>query len=141
MCLRVLFNNVLLCLITLHPDCIKVWDIRTGKLSSVYRELSPSELTVCVLDTRKRKLFVGDAEGNIFTVNIKNGAKMKKFEKHNKMITDIIHWTSKKSSNNAGNTSSNNINNSNNANNGNYNNSSNSGNKDDDSSDSRRFFY
>lgn len=94
MCLRVLFNNVLLCLITLHPDCIKVWDIRTGKLSSVYRELSSAELTVCVLDTRKRKLFVGDAEGNIFTVNIKNGAKMKRFEKHNKMISDLTHWTS-----------------------------------------------
>jgi hypothetical protein len=96
MCLRVLYNNVLLCLITLHPDCIKVWDIRTGKLQSVYRELSTTELTACVLDTRKRKLFVGDAEGNIFTVNIKNGAKMKKFEKHSRMITDIIHWTSKK---------------------------------------------
>lgn len=94
MCLRVLFNNVLLCLITLHPDCIKVWDIRTGKLQSVYRELSNAELTACVLDIRKRKLFVGDADGNIFTVNIKNGAKMKKFEKHNKMITDIAHWTS-----------------------------------------------
>ncbi|KAL4445040.1 hypothetical protein ABPG74_018768 [Tetrahymena malaccensis] len=97
MCLRVLYNSVLLCLITLHPDCIKVWDIRTGKLQSVYRELSTAELTVCVLDTRKRKLFVGDADGNIFTVNIKNGAKMKKFEKHNnRMITDLTHWTSKK---------------------------------------------
>ena len=32
MCMRVLFNDILLCLITLHPDCIKVWDIRTGKL-------------------------------------------------------------------------------------------------------------
>jgi WD40 repeat protein len=94
MCLRILFNDVLLCLITLHPDCIKIWDIRTGKLLSVYRELSTAELTACVLDTRKRKLFVGDAEGNIFTVNIKNGAKMKKFEKHNKMIQDITHWTS-----------------------------------------------
>ena len=60
---------------------------------------------MCVLDTRKRKLFVGDADGNIFTVNIKNGAKMKRFEKHNnRMITDLTHWTS--SSNNSNNNSS-----------------------------------
>lgn len=43
---------------------------------------------------RERKLFVGDSEGRIFTVNIKNGAKMKKFERHHKMITDLAHWTS-----------------------------------------------
>lgn len=94
MCLRVLFNSVILCFITLHPDSVKVWDAKTGKLISVHRELSRSELTVCILDNRQRKLFVGDADGRIFTVNIKNGAKMKKFEKHNKMITDLAYWTS-----------------------------------------------
>ena len=94
MCLRVLFNSVMLCFITLHPDSLKVWDAKTGKLISVHRELSRSELTVCILDNRQRKLFVGDADGRIFTVNIKNGAKMKKFERHNKMITDLAYWTS-----------------------------------------------
>ena len=94
MCLRILFNSVLLCFITLHPDSIKIWDARTGKLQSVYRELSSGELTVIILDQRQRKVFVGDSDGRIFTVNIKNGAKMKKFEKHNKMITDLAHWTS-----------------------------------------------
>jgi hypothetical protein len=94
MCLRVLFNEVMMCIITLHPDSIKVWNARDGSLLSVFRELSHSELTCCVLDCRQRKLFVGDSEGKIFTVNIKNGAKMKKFERHNKMVTDIVHWTS-----------------------------------------------
>lgn len=47
-----------------------------------------------IIDMRERKLFVGDSEGRIFTVNIKNGAKMKKFERHHKMITDLAHWTS-----------------------------------------------
>lgn len=47
-----------------------------------------------ILDQRQRKLFVGDSEGRIFTVNIKNGAKMKKFERHNYMISDLCHWTS-----------------------------------------------
>ena len=83
MCLRILYNEVMLTFITLHPDCIKVWDARDGRLVSVFRELSKErELTVCVLDQRKRKLFVGDSEGKIFTVNLKNGAKLKKFERH-----------------------------------------------------------
>jgi hypothetical protein len=74
----------LMCFITMHSDCLKVWDAKTGKLSSVYRGLTnPTyELTCMILDSRERKLFVGDSEGYIFTVNIKNGAKMKSFQKH-----------------------------------------------------------
>jgi hypothetical protein len=30
-----------------------------------------------ILDHRQRKLFMGDSDGCIYTVNIKNGAKMK----------------------------------------------------------------
>ena len=71
-----------------------MWNAKTGKLTSVHRELSQNDLTVCILDSRQRKLFVGDSEGKIFTVNVKNGAKMKKFERHNKMITDLGYWTS-----------------------------------------------
>jgi len=61
----------------MHSDSLKVWDARDGKLISVYRGLSNGELTAMRLDNRERKLFVGDSEGQIFTVNIKNGAKMK----------------------------------------------------------------
>lgn len=78
-CIKVLFNDVFLCFVTMHSDCIKIWDAKTGKLQSVYRGLnSPnSELTAMILDYRQRKLFLGDSEGCIYTVNIKNGAKMK----------------------------------------------------------------
>ena len=75
-------------------ESIKVWDAKNGALLSVFRELSHAELTCCILDNRQRKLFVGDSEGRIFTVNIKNGAKLKKFEKHDQAITDIQHWSS-----------------------------------------------
>ncbi|CAD8108111.1 unnamed protein product [Paramecium primaurelia] len=93
MCLKVLYNQTLTCFITLHPDSVKTWDARTGKLQQVYRELSVAELTTMIIDARQRKLFIGDSEGRIFTVNIKNGAKMKKFERHHKMITDLAHWS------------------------------------------------
>jgi hypothetical protein len=37
MCLKVLYNEILFAFITLHPDSVKVWDARNGKLTSVYR--------------------------------------------------------------------------------------------------------
>ena len=63
----------------MHSDSLKIWDAKTGKLNSVYRGLSDNsaELTTMILDQRERKLFVGDSAGCIYTVNIKNGAKMK----------------------------------------------------------------
>ena len=38
-CTTVLFNSTLLCIITLHPDSVKVWNVKTGKLMSVYRNI------------------------------------------------------------------------------------------------------
>ena len=53
MCLKVLYNEILHVFLTLHPDSVKVWDARNGKLTSVYRYLSgDTELTTCVLDNR-----------------------------------------------------------------------------------------
>lgn len=77
--IKILFNKVFLCFVTMHADCIKIWDAKSGRLNSVYRGLnsSNSEFTAMILDHRQRKLFMGDSEGSIYTVNIKNGAKMK----------------------------------------------------------------
>lgn len=37
---------------------------------------------------------MGDSEGDIFTVNIKNGARMKSFQRHESLITGLCYWTS-----------------------------------------------
>jgi hypothetical protein len=39
-CIKILFNSEFLCFITMHSDCLKVWDAKTGKLNSVYRGLN-----------------------------------------------------------------------------------------------------
>ena len=80
-CLSVLYNPVFYTFITAHPKCIKIWDATTGALQSVFRDLTHKEITAICLDSRKRKLFVGDSKGRMFSINIKNGAKMKKFKK------------------------------------------------------------
>lgn len=81
-CLCVLYNSVFYTFITAHPKCIKIWDAVDGKLISVFRDLTSKDITSICLDERKRKLFVGDSVGRVFSINIKNGARMKKFKKH-----------------------------------------------------------
>ena len=87
-CLCVLQNPVFQTFITAHPKCIKVWNAQNGELQSVFRDLTTKEITCVCLDQRKRKLFVGDQKGRLFSINIKNGARMKKFKKNKKAKRD-----------------------------------------------------
>ena len=88
----VLYNPVFYTFITAHPKCIKVWDATNGKLVSVFRELTSQDITCISLDQRKRKLFVGDAKGRVFCINIKNGARMKKFKRHKGDVSCLYYW-------------------------------------------------
>jgi WD40 repeat protein len=64
--------------------------------------LTTKEITCIALDERKRKLFVGDQKGRLFSINIKNGAKMKKFKKSKKNKKDkddiscLYYWGDKR---------------------------------------------
>lgn len=95
-CISVLYNPIFYTFITAHPKCIKVWDACTGKLISVFRDLTTKEITCICLDDRNRKLFVGDSKGRVFSINIKNGAKMKKFPKHSGDVSSLYYWGDKK---------------------------------------------
>jgi WD40 repeat protein len=88
-------------MITAHPKCIKIWDANKGTLLSVFRDLTKKEITSICLDNRKRKLFVGDSRGHIQSINIKNGARMKKFKekevpksksKDREDISSLYYW-------------------------------------------------
>ena len=57
---------------------IKVWSAK-GELINQHRNICKVEFTCCSIDNRELKLFVGNCDGKIYTINIKNGAKMKKF--------------------------------------------------------------
>ena len=100
--LCVLYNPIFYTFITAHPKCVKVWDACTGELQSVFRDLTHREITCICMDERKRKLFVGDQKGRLFSINIKNGAKMKKFKKSKKKglkdkddISSLYYWGDK----------------------------------------------
>ena len=99
-CINVLYNHVFYTVITAHPKCVKIWDATKGTLQSVFRDLTKKEITSICLDNRKRKLFVGDSRGHIQSINIKNGARMKKFRKENPKskskdkedISSLYYW-------------------------------------------------
>ena len=83
-----LFNNF----ITVHAKTLKIWSGDTGKLQHVFRDVMKGDISCAVLDRYQRKIYLGDSTGRIRAVNIKNGAKIKKFSKHKEEITDILHW-------------------------------------------------
>ena len=106
MCLRIIYNDTLYAFITLHPDNVKIWDARDGEIICAHRGLSEGDLTACCLDDRERKLFIGDTDGKIFAINVRNGAVLRNFTPHeaakkshlidpNKkspMITDLAYF-------------------------------------------------
>ena len=87
MCLRVLYNETLFMFVTLHADSVKIWDAKTGELKATHRQLTKGEFTCCCHDDRERKLFLGDTQGKIFAVNVRNGAVLKEFIEHRKGIS------------------------------------------------------
>lgn len=97
-CLCVLYNPVFYTFITAHPKCIKVWDATNGCLQSVFRDITSRDITCMCLDARNRKLFVGDQRGRTYSVDVKNGVKLKKFkkekgkEKEKDDIASLIYW-------------------------------------------------
>lgn len=76
---------------TLHPNGVKIWSDK-GELIRVFHQISNQDLTCCTVDSRHLKLFIGTAEGKVFSINLKNGNKMKKFQKHKTMVTDLVYW-------------------------------------------------
>ncbi|TMW63890.1 hypothetical protein Poli38472_014800 [Pythium oligandrum] len=74
-----LYNPTSLSFITAAGKDVKIWDARLGKLLRVYRGLSPFDLTALCLDSRERKLIVGDHEGDIHVFDYLNGSQMKTF--------------------------------------------------------------
>jgi WD40 repeat protein len=102
MCLKIIYNEVLFAFITLHPDNVKVWDARNGETIAAHRDLTEGELTCCCLDDRERKLFLGDTNGNIISINVRNGARLREFKSHEKganpnrrIVSDLAYFAHK----------------------------------------------
>lgn len=78
--------------ITAHSSCVKMWNAANGKLTRVFRDLTPGDITYLIMDDKFRKMYIGDSQGHVFTFKIKNGAKIKEFKQHTGEITSLLFW-------------------------------------------------
>jgi WD40 repeat protein len=88
------YNSLFFCFISVHPKAVKIWSARNGQLTNAYRQLSKGDLTSAALDSWQRKLYIGDSLGRVLSINVKNGAKIKKFTTHADEVTCIAYWAS-----------------------------------------------
>ena len=93
MCTDVSFNEVFNVFITAHMDSIKIWEASTGKLKQVFKSPMKNEISCVKLERRKRKLFIGDTEGELISINIMNGLKMKSFAPHKKYVSALDYFS------------------------------------------------
>jgi WD40 repeat protein len=91
-CLNILYNEVFNQFVSAHIDSIKVWDASTGTLKKVFRGISDNEISCISFDQRKRKLFIGDVEGEVRLINILNGVEMKRFTSHKDYISSMSYY-------------------------------------------------
>ena len=92
-CIAVLYNEIFKTFVTVHIDSIKIWKVETGELVNVFRDLTNHEISTVCFDYRKRKLFIGDVEGNLILINILNGVQMKYFTPHHDYISSMTYYS------------------------------------------------
>ena len=92
-CIDVNYNEVFNVFTTVHMDSIKIWDASTGKLKQVFKSPMKNEIACVKLEKRKRKLFIGDIEGYLISINILNGLRMKSFAPHKKYVSALDYYS------------------------------------------------
>ena len=88
-----IFNEVSLTIITTSGSSVKIWNALTGKLMSVFRDMTSrgSDITAICLDDRQRKFILGDHNGFINVYNYQSGALMKSFDSHKSQVSDLVY--------------------------------------------------
>lgn len=91
-CIDIIYNDIYNIFITAHMNSIKIWDATNGQLKQIFKNLTKNEISCIKLEKRKRKLFIGDIEGEIISINILNGTKMKEFTSHKKYVSALDYF-------------------------------------------------
>jgi len=79
----------MLSFITASGNKVKVWSALNGDINKIFIDVSEHEITAMALDTLKKRMIIGDIEGNLTVHNVLNGAKMKNLTKHNTEILSL----------------------------------------------------
>ena len=69
---------------------VKVWD-HTGAVRNHFHNVSETEITTMCFDARKRKLIIGNHDGEIVVLNYRNGERMKRFKSHDGHVSSLAY--------------------------------------------------
>jgi len=86
-----MYNDVTMSFMTVSEKTIKIWSAVTGRVSKIYHDVSSSEITTCVFDTRRRKVIFGNSDGEIKVLNYNNGVIMKEIQGHSRDVSGICY--------------------------------------------------
>jgi hypothetical protein len=80
----------MLSFITASGNKLKVWSALNGDINKIFIDISQHEITAMALDSLKKRVIIGDIEGNVTVHNVLNGAKMKHLAKHKSEILQLV---------------------------------------------------
>lgn len=66
---------------------IKCWDAMNGILARIFKDVTPSEITALSLDNNQRVIFYGTLKGNIGSIDVLTGFRLKEFPEHQKEVS------------------------------------------------------
>lgn len=78
-------------IVTISLQRIKVWNIYTGKVKKIYDDLLNGEILAYTFDSSMKRVYLGDANGQVSCFNMSNGDLIKSFSNHQNEITHLIH--------------------------------------------------
>ena len=70
---------------------IKFWNLLTGKVTQIYDDPMGAEMTAIAVDKPCKRAYMGDNNGRLRNINLKNGTLLKDLEPHNTEIKFLIH--------------------------------------------------
>ena len=85
------YENITKSIVSFCLRNIKIWNVFTGKIKTIYEDPMNNEVTALVVDKNMRRAFLGDNTGKIKNFNMKNGNVLKELESHNSEIRFLCH--------------------------------------------------
>ena len=85
------YNEALSCFVSAVASDVVLWNADSGRMSELFQEAVPSDVTCTAFDDRQRKLFCGTLKGEVVALNLSNGSAMKSGALHTAPVT-ALHY-------------------------------------------------
>lgn len=88
---HVLFNDLTLTMMTVAECNVSMWDVVSGNMANVRRNVSASEVSAACLASDGRKFYLGDVHGRVREFNYSSMVQIQELDGHNKEVSFLQH--------------------------------------------------